>query len=149
MEQFFATLPPCLVGLEAFGGAHHWARRIQSHGHTVRLMAPQFVKPYVKCNKNDAADAAAICEAASRPRMRFVTIKNNERQSVLALHRVRQGFVTARTAQANQVRGQLGGFALNVPQGVAYVTQRVPPLLEKASGDLPWFCCANSSPLYG
>jgi len=137
VEQFFANLPPCLVGMEACASAHYWARRIQSYGHTVKLMAPQFVKPYVKSNKNDAADAAAICEAVGRPSMRFVPIKNIEQQSVLALHRVRQGFIKARTAQANQIRGLLGEFGLIVPQGIAYVTQRVPALLEKASPDLP------------
>jgi len=135
--KFFATLPPCLVGMEACASAHHWARTIQAHGHTVKLMAPQFVKPYVKSHKNDAADAAAICEAVSRPSMRFVPIKNIEQQSVLALHRVRQGFIKARTAQANQIRGLLGEFGLVVPQGIGYITQRVPALLERAAGDLP------------
>ena len=82
---FFANLPPCLVGMEACGGAHYWARTLQSYGHTVRLMAPQFVKPYVKTNKNDAADAEAICEAVARPNMRFVAIKSVEQQSILAV----------------------------------------------------------------
>ena len=89
VARFFATLSPCLVGMEACASAHHWARTIQAYGHTVKLMAPQFVKAYVKSNKNDAADAAAICEAVSRPSMRFVPIKNIEQQSVLALHRKR------------------------------------------------------------
>ncbi len=93
VAPFFANLPPCLIGIEACASAHHWARKLQSFGHTVRLMAPQFVKPYVKSNKNDAADAEAICEAVSRPSMRFVPVKNIEQQSVLSLHRVRQGFV--------------------------------------------------------
>lgn len=134
---FFANLPPCLVGMEACSGAHHWARKLQAVGHTVRLMAPQFVKPYVKSNKNDAADAEAICEAVTRPSMRFVPIKNIEQQSVLALHRVRQGFVKARTAQANQIRGLLGEYGLIVPQGIAYIAQRVPDLIEDALIDLP------------
>ncbi|MFA5609441.1 MAG: IS110 family transposase, partial [Alcaligenes sp.] len=95
MATFFATLPTCLIGLEACGSAHYWARKLESFGHTVRLIAPQFVKPYVKTNKNDAADAEAICEAVARPNMRFVPIKNVEQQSVLALHRARQGFVRA------------------------------------------------------
>jgi hypothetical protein len=98
---FFASLPPCLIGMEACSSAHYWARKLEELGHTVRLMALQFVKPYVKSNKNDAADAEAICEAVTRPTMRFVPIKNVEQQSVLALHRARQGFVKARTAQAN------------------------------------------------
>lgn len=107
MAEFFVNLPACLIGMEACASAHHWARKLQGMGHTVKLMAPQFVKPYVKTNKNDAADAEAICEAVTRPNMRFVPIKNVEQQSVLALHRVRQGFVKARTALANQIRGLL------------------------------------------
>ncbi len=95
---FFANLAPCLIGMEACGSAHHWARQLTALGHTVKLMAPQFVKPYVRTNKNDAADAEAICEAVSRPSMRFVPVKNEEQQAVLALHRARQGFVKARTA---------------------------------------------------
>lgn len=137
VAPFFANLPPCLIGIEACASAHHWARKLQALGHTVRLMAPQFVKPYVKCNKNDAADAEAICEAVSRPSMRFVPIKNVEQQSVLSLHRVRQGFVRARTAQANQIRGLLGEYGLVVPQGIAYIAQRVPPLIEDAENELP------------
>jgi transposase len=137
MSAFFANLPPCLIGMEACGGAHHWARKLQAFGHTVRLMAPQFVKPYVKSNKNDAADAEAICEAVSRPSMRFVPIKNLEQQSVLALHRVRQGFVRARTAQANQIRGLMGEYGLVVPQGIGYLATRIPELIEDASNDLP------------
>ncbi len=115
LAEFFVNLPPCLIGMEACGGAHHWARKLQAFGHSVKLMAPQFVKPYVKTNKNDAADAEAICEAVARPNMRFVPIKNVEQQSVLALHRVRQGFVKARTAQANQIRGLLAEFGLIIP----------------------------------
>lgn len=134
---FFGNLPPCLVGMEACGGAHHWARRLETFGHTVKLMAPQFVKPYVKGNKTDMADAEAICEAVLRPSMRFVSIKNIEQQSVLALHRVRQGFVKARTAQANQIRGLLAEFGLVVPQGILYIPSRVPELLEDAENGLP------------
>lgn len=137
VAAFFANLPRCLVGMEACGGAHHWARKLQGLGHTVRLMAPQFIKPYVKSNKTDVADAEAICEAVSRPTMRFVPIKNIEQQSVLALHRVRQGFVKARTAQANQIRGLLGEYGLVVPQGIAHVASRVPDLIEDASNELP------------
>lgn len=137
MSAFFANLPPCLIGMEACGSAHHWARKLQTFGHTIRLMAPQFVKPYVKSNKNDAADAEAICEAVTRPTMRFVPIKNREQQSVLALHRVRQGFVKARTAQANQIRGLLAEYGLVVPQGISHITPRVPALVEQASDELP------------
>jgi transposase len=137
MAAFFVNLPPCLIGMEACGSAHHWARKLQGMGHTVRLMAPQFVKPYVKTNKNDAADAEAICEAVARPNMRFVPIKNIEQQAALALHRVRQGFVKARTAQANQIRGLLGEFGLIIPQGISYIATRVPELIEDASNELP------------
>jgi transposase len=137
MAVFFTNLAPCLIGMEACGSAHHWARKIQAMGHTVRLMAPQFVKPYVKTNKNDAADAEAICEAVARPNMRFVPIKKVEQQAVLALHRVRQGFAQARTAQANQIRGLLGEFGLIVAQGIGYIALRVPELIEDAERDLP------------
>jgi transposase len=137
MATFFANLPPCLIGMEACGSAHYWARKLQGLGHTVRLMAPQFVKPYVKTNKNDAADAEAICEAVTRPTMRFVPIKNVEQQAVLALHRVRQGLVKARTAQANQMRGLLSEFGLIVPQGIAHLYERVPLLLDQANDALP------------
>jgi transposase len=137
VAAFFATLPPCLVGMEACGGAHHWARRLQALGHTVKLIAPQFVKPYVKSNKNDAADAEAICEAVGRPSMRFVPVKNIEQQSVLALHRVRQGFVKARTAQANQIRGLLGEYGLVVSKGIVYITSRVPAVLADMRDELP------------
>lgn len=137
MAAFFVNLPPCLVGMEACGGAHHWARKLQGMGHTVRLMAPQFVKPYVKTNKNDAADAEAICEAVARPNMRFVPVKKVEQQAVLALHRVRQGFVRARTAQANQIRGLLGEFGIIIPQGIGYIATRVPELIEDGANELP------------
>src|SRR5450631_966321 len=97
---FFGNLPPCVIGIEACASAHHWGRTLQRFGHTVRLMAPQFVKPYVKTNKNDVADAEAICEAVGRANMRFVPIKSIEQQAILSMHRVRQGFVKARSAQA-------------------------------------------------
>jgi len=136
MAEFFALLEPCLIGMEACGSAHHWARKLTAFGHTVRLMAPQFVKPYVKSNKNDVADAEAICEAVARPNMRFVPIKNIEQQSVLALHRVRQGFVRSRTAQANQIRGLMGEFGLIIPQGITHIAKRVPELIEDATNEL-------------
>jgi transposase len=134
---FFANLPPCLIGMEACASAHHWGRTLERFGHTVRLMASQFVKPYVKTNKNDAADAEAICEAVGRQNMRFVPIKSVEQQAILSVHRVRQGFVKARTAQANQIRGLLGEFGLVIPQGIYNVAKRVPELLEDASNELP------------
>ena len=90
---FFANMPPCVIGMEACASAHFWARTLQGFGHTVRLIAAQFVKPYVKTNKNDVADAEAICEAVTRANMRFVPIKSIEQQAILSVHRVRQGFV--------------------------------------------------------
>src|SRR5438874_7698707 len=134
---FFAQLPPCLIGLEACGSAHYWARELQALGHTVRLMAPQFVKPYVKTNKNDAADAAAICEAVARPHMRFVPIKSIESQTLLALHRARQGFIKSRVAQTNQIRGLLAEFGIVVPQGARNIEARIPDVLEDAENGLP------------
>lgn len=137
VTAFFANLPPCLIGMEACGSAHHWARKLQGLGHTTRLIATQFVKPYVKSNKNDVADAEAICEAVSRPNMRFVPIKNVEQQAVLSLHRARHGFVKARTAQANQIRGLLAEFGMIIPKGIAHIRARVPGILEDASNELP------------
>lgn len=137
MASYFATLEPCLIGMEACGSAHHWARKLAGYGHTVKLMAPQFVKPYVKTNKNDMADAEAICEAVSRPNMRFVAVKNIEQQSILSVHRARQGFVKARTAQANQIRGLLSEFGIVIPQGIGSITKRVPEILEDGENGMP------------
>jgi len=137
MIAFFTQLAPCLIGMEACSGAHYWARRLQALGHTVKLMAPQFVKPYVKTNKHDAADAEAICEAVTRPSMRFVPIKNTEQQAVLSIHRARQGFVKARTAQANQIRGLLLEYGITIPQGIKNITKRVPEILEDGENELP------------
>lgn len=136
MAEFFTLLPPCLIGMEACASSHHWARKLASFGHTVRLMAPQFVKPYVKTNKNDMADAEAICEAVTRSNMRFVPVKNIEQQSVLALHRVRQGFVKDRTALANRIRGLMAEFGMIIPQGIRHIASRVPELIEDAANEL-------------
>lgn len=133
---FFVNLPSCLIGMEACGGAHFWARKLSELGHTVKLMAPQFVKPYVKTNKHDAADAEAICEAGSRPNMRFVPIKNAEQQALLGLHRARQGFVQARTAQVNQIRGLLSEFGIVMAQGIRCVTKRMPEILKDVESGL-------------
>jgi transposase len=133
---FFSNIPPCLIGMEACGGAHFWGRRLQAQGHTVRLMAPQFVKPYVKSNKNDAADAEAICEAVGRPNMRFVPIKNIEQQAALSLHRARRGFIRERTALANRIRGLLAEFGLIIPQGIHHIARRMPQILEDADNEL-------------
>ena len=137
MLPFFANLPPCRIGLEACGSAHYWARKLQALGHTVQLIAPQYVKPFVKRNKNDAADAAAICEAVTRPDMPTVPIKNAEQQAILSVHRARQGFVKARTAQANQIRGLLAEYGIVLPQGIGHVVRRVPEIIEDGERDLP------------
>lgn len=137
MAKYFSKLEPCLIGIEACGSAHHWARKLGEYGHTVKLMAPQFVKPYVKTNKNDAADAEAICEAVTRPNMRFVPIKNIEQQAILSVHRARQGFVKARTAQSNQIRGLLSEFGIVLPQGIRSIAKHMPDILEDAENSLP------------
>jgi transposase len=117
VEKFFATLPPTLVGLEACGSAHHWARIIGSCGHQVRLMPPHYVKPYVKRNKNDGRDAEAICEAVGRANMRFVAVKSVEQQATLAVHSTRALLVRQRTAAANALRGMLSELGIVAAQG--------------------------------
>jgi transposase len=133
---YFANLPPCLVGLEACGGAHYWARELIKLGHEARLISPQFVKPYVKGNKNDANDAEAICEAVSRPTMRFVPLKSVEQQDIQVLHRIRSGLVKERTALANRIRGLLGEYGIVVAAGLAKLRRRLPELLEDAENGL-------------
>ena len=135
--EFFVQLPPCLIGMEACSSAHYWARKLREQDHEVKLMAPQFVKPYVKANKTDAADAEAICEAVTRPTMRFVPIKSVDQHGVLSLHRARSGFVKSRTAQANQIRGLLGEFGIVLPQGISHVAGRLPDIIEDADNELP------------
>ncbi|WP_420909784.1 IS110 family transposase [Acidiferrobacter thiooxydans] len=135
--EFFAQLPPCTVGMEACAGAHYWGRELTRLGHTVKLMAAQFVTPYRKRGKNDANDAEAICEAVGRPNMPFVAIKTEEQQAVLMVHRARSLVVANRTAQVNQIRGLLGEFGLTVPQGVASLRTHLPRLLEDAENGLP------------
>src|SRR5690606_18018350 len=137
LVPFFARLEPCLIGIEACGGAHFWAAKLAALGHQVKMMAAQFVKPYVKTNKNDSLDAEAICEAVTRPNMRFVPIKSAEQPSVLSLHTAREAFVHARTAQANQIRGLLLEFGLVVPIGIRHVFERVPSLIEDGEIELP------------
>ena len=131
-----ANLPPCTVAMEACGSAHHWARLFRTFGHTVRLIAPQFVKPFVKSNKNDAADAEAICEAAQRPNMRFVSVKSVEQQDIQAMHRMRSLVVERRTAQVNQIRGLLLEYGMEIPKGRAAVSRRLPEILEDAENGL-------------
>jgi len=116
---FITQLPPVIIGMEACGGAHDWARRFREHGHTAKLSAPQFVKPYVKSNKNDPGDAEAICEAVTRPTMRFVPIKEVAQQALQCLHRARERVVKARTALVNEIRGVGLEYGMVLPQGVA------------------------------
>lgn len=117
VEKFFAQLPPCIVGMEACGSAHHWARVIGSYGHQVRLMPPAYVKPYVKRNKNDGRDAEGICEAVGRPTMRFVPVKSVEQQATLAVHGVRALLVRQRTMAANALRAALSELGIVAAQG--------------------------------
>lgn len=132
-----AALPPCTVGMEACSGAHHWARTFEAFGHAVRLMAPKFVAPYRmsgRRGKNDAADAAAICEAVQRPNMRFVPIKSLEQQARLSVHRMRQGFIEQRTATINRIRGLLAEFGIVLPMKAATVRREAAACLEDLPG---------------
>lgn len=133
---FFANLEPCLVGLEACGGFHYWARTIARSGHTVRAMAPQFVKPYVKSQKNDAHDAEAICEAVQRPGMRFVPVKTVEQQSILQLHRARQLLTKMRVGLSNHARALLLEYGIALPKGAKALPNRLPAILEDAENGL-------------
>ena len=128
--------PGCEIGMEACAGAHHWARQLQAKGFTVRLIAPQFVKPYVKSNKNDANDAEAVCEAMSRPSMRFVAIKTVGQQDIQAIHRVRSELIGQRTSKANQLRGLVAEYGLVAPQQLARLRAAVPVWLEDAENGL-------------
>lgn len=131
-----ANLPSCLIGMEACGGAHHWVRVFTALGHTVRLIAPQFVKPFVKSNKNDAVDAEAICEAVQRPSMRFVPSKSLEQQDIQSLHRIRSQAVARRTALANQIRGLLMEYGIVIPKGISHVRKQLPCIMEDAENEL-------------
>lgn len=130
LSELIAQLPQCLIGMEACSGAHEWARRFATFGHIVKLMAPKFVAPYRKSGKNDGNDAEAICEAVSRPNMRFVPVKSLEQQSDLSLHRVRQGFVQERTATLNRLRGLLAEFGHVLPLRAVEVARRAPQVLD-------------------
>lgn len=137
LNAMIAALPPSLIGMEACSGAHYWARQFQAHGHTVRLMAPKLVTPYRmtgKRGKNDAADAAAICEAMQRPNMRFVPVKTEDQQARLMVHRARQGFVTARTACINRIRGLLSEYGIVLPLKAEVVRREARNHLENLPG---------------
>lgn len=135
--SFFVNLRPCLVGMEACSGSHYWARELQALGHEVRLMPPQYVKPYVKRNKHDQADAEAICEAVMRPNMRFVAIKSTDQQSVLMLHRSRDLLVRQRTMLANALRGHLSEFGIVVAKGIWNVQKLVAIVDDYGDSRLP------------
>lgn len=139
VAAFFANLPACTVGLEACCGSHHWVRVLSRSGHRVLLIAPQFVKPYVKSNKNDANDAEAICEAVSRPHMRFVPAKSVEQQDIQCLHRVRSRLVSSRTGLANQIRGLLAEYGIVLPQHISQLRRGLPLVLEDADNQLTAF----------
>ncbi|MGH9511119.1 MAG: IS110 family transposase [Terriglobales bacterium] len=136
VATFFAGVEPCLIGLEASGGAHYWFRVLSRLGHTVHLIAPQFVKPYVKSQKNDANDAEAICEAVSRPSMRFVPAKTVEQQDLQCLHRVRSRLIGCRTQLVNQMRGLLAEYGIVLPQHVSQLRRHLPALLEDDANEL-------------
>ena len=134
MTAFFARLPRCLVGMEACATAHFWARELRALGHEVRLMPPQYVKPYVRRGKNDAADAAAICEAVSRPSMRFVAVKSEQQQATLMVHRARELLVRERTQLINALRGHRAEFGVIEPQGAWHVTRLLARMADAGSG---------------
>ena len=134
---FFEKLPPCLVGIEACASAHHWSRELQALGHTVRLMPPAYVKPYVKRHKNDATDAEAICEAVTRPNMRFVATKTPEQQSCLTLHRTRHLFIRQQTSVINAIRAHLAEFGIVAPVGRQGVEQLLSVAADSNDKRLP------------
>jgi transposase len=143
LVELVASLPPCVIGMEACSGAHAWARQFQGFGHEVKLMAPAFVVPYRKSGKNDGNDAEAICEAVQRPNMRFVPVKSAEQQGLLALHRVRQGWIEERTATINRMRALLTEFGVVLPNRAPHVRrnalaagERLPALARRALEDL-------------
>src|SRR5271155_474824 len=134
---FFEKLPPCLVGIEACASSHHWSRELQALGHTVRLMPPSYVRPYVKRHKNDATDAEAICEAVTRPNMRFVAIKTEEQQSCLTLHRTRHLFIRQQTSVINVIRAHLAEFGIIAPVGRNGVEQLLGVVADSNDRRLP------------
>ena len=137
MMPFFGKLEPCLVGIEACGTSHYWARELSALGHTVKLMPPAYVKPYVKRGKTDAGDAEAICEAVTRPTMRFVAIKSPDQQAILMLHRVRDLLIRQRTQLVNMIRGQLAEFGIVLAKGIQHALRLIEQLLDGEALELP------------
>jgi transposase len=146
---FFAGLPACLIGLEACASAHYWARELQALGHEVRLIPPQYVKPFVKTNKNDASDAEAICEAVVRPTMRFAPIKSAEQQSVLMVHRARELLVRQKTMLINALRGHCGELGIVVAQGPSRVSELIEMIEDPDDDRLPAIAREALVPLVG
>ncbi|KQN85144.1 transposase, partial [Sphingomonas sp. Leaf67] len=134
---FFASLPPCPVGMEACGTAHHWARELIKPGHDIRQMPAAYVKPYVKRGKTDAADAEAICEAVTRPTMRFVPVKSPEQQAALSMHRARDLLVKQRTQLVNMVRALLAEFGINIPQGIRLALEMARKIIDGEAPPVP------------
>jgi transposase len=137
MLPFFARLPSCLVGMEACGTSHYWARELIKLGHEVRLMPPAYVKPYVKRSKTDAADAEAVCEAVTRPTMRFVPVKSPEQQAALSMHRARDLLVKQRTQLVNMIRGLLAEFGINIPKGLERALLMARRIVDDEAPDVP------------
>jgi transposase len=148
LTDFFGSIPPCVIGIEATRGAHYWARVLGTFGHEVKLIAPQFVKPYVKGQKNDAQDAAAICEAVSRPEMRFVPQKSIEQQDLQALHRIRSRLLGNRTQLGNQIRGLLAEYGIIVPLHLSQLRLHVAALLSEPQPQLTSFAQELFASLY-
>lgn len=123
--EFIATVPSCTIGIEACGGSHYWARYFKQLGHEVKMMSPQFVKPYVKSNKNDRNDSEAIAEACTRPHMRFVSVKTVEQQDILMLHRARELTIKQRTSQANQIRSFLNEYGVTIAKGISKLNKLI------------------------
>jgi transposase len=136
LMKIVAQLEPCLIGIEACGGANYWARRFTEVGHQVKMMSPQFVKPYRKSDKNDRNDAEAICEAVTRPSMRFVAVKTVEQQDMLTMHRVREGLMKERVALINRIRGSLSEYGIVIAKDVSNLRRELPGILEDAENEL-------------
>lgn len=139
LPDFMAQLPPCVVGIEACGSSHYWARKFMFYGHTVKMMSPQFVKPYVKSNKSDRNDAEAICEAVTRPNMRFVPIKVIKQQDMQSLHRMRSQAIKNRTALCNQLRGLLAEYGVVISKQIQNVRKQLPTILADKENELSDF----------
>jgi transposase len=134
--EFITNLPPCTIVMEACGSANYWCRRFKKMGHEAKLISPQFVKPFVKTNKNDRNDSEAICEAASRPSMRYVSPKDVEQEDIQAVHRVRSRLVQEKTALVNQLRGLLAEYGIVIPKGINKIRKALPEILEDAENEL-------------